>query len=60
MLGTLIALEYASDRLLNDEQGILQLKNPPPYSEATDPTEKVHLRLYGQHAPYEFSQSLTD
>lgn len=60
MMGTLNPLEYAFDRLLADEQGIFQLKYRLPYSDATDISEEERLRLYGKHAPYEFSHTLTD
>ncbi len=58
LMGTVNPVEYAFDRYLADTQGILQLKYPLPYSDATDISEEERARLYGPNAPYEFSHTL--
>mgnify|MGYP007112923086 CR=1 FL=1 len=60
LMGTVNPVEYAFDRYLADTQGILQLKYPLPYSDATDISEAERTKLYGPNAPYEFSHTLED
>lgn len=60
LMGTVNPIEYAFDRALADAEGIFQLKYPLPYSDATDISEGERVKLYGPHAPYEFSHTLED
>ncbi len=60
LMGTVNPIGYAFDRYLADTQGVLQLKYPLPYSDATDITEEERVKLYGPNAAYAFSHTLED
>ena len=60
LMGTVNPIEYAFDRYLADTEGVLQLKYRLPYSDASDISEEERTKLYGPHAPYEFSHTLED